>query len=271
MFIKTPGLDPVIRDDNSPRTDCIYFALKDSKGWLVPEIKPWSWTLHVVINPATREYNDQITADEWQINCRPIGTITLPDDGLNELVRLSTDAKYLSLAQGKVYRSEVCDGDSETVESYINGEHKKLWCYSQLPLFDGIIDLKSRSKYSDSRPFETGLDVFGPLVKPVVDEFYEAEHQRIKDDCRARKFVEEQTWKFAKTMPQIPHYYCLKGMCSDPKEFEWFVDCIVKYSTAGQFYGRTYNYYFLDDWKYWIMDEDPAMCNLINREFQNKD
>ena len=43
---------------------------------------------------------------------------------------------------------------------------------------------------------------------------------------------------------------------------------ILENSVPGQFYGKTYHYFFLDGWKYWIMDENPADCDLINRELQ---
>ena len=42
---------------------------------------------------------------------------------------------------------------------------------------------------------------------------------------------------------------------------------LVTHSVPGTFFGRTYQYLFLDDWKYWIMDDNPLDCDLINREF----
>ena len=85
---------------------------------------------------------------------------------------------------------------------------------------------------------------------------------------RARAFVGAQEWIFAKTMADIPHFYCLKKKCSDPMEFDWFVHFLTANSVPGQFFGKTYHYFFLDGWKYWIMDENPADCDLINRELQ---
>ena len=116
-----------------------------------------------------------------------------------------------------------------------------------------------------------------PAIDPVIREgneprpdcIYEPEYQRIDDMCRARRFIEEQTWKFAKTTPQIPHFYCLKGLCPDPGEFEWFVGYLLEHSVSGEFYGKTYRYIYLDHWKYWIMDKGPKDCNLINREHQS--
>lgn len=88
-------------------------------------------------------------------------------------------------------------------------------------------------------------------------------------DARARAFVEAQEWKFAKTMADIPHFYCLKKKSLNPEEFEWFVQYLVAHSVPGEFYGKTYYYYYLDEWKYWIMDENPDDCDLINRELQH--
>lgn len=85
---------------------------------------------------------------------------------------------------------------------------------------------------------------------------------------RARSFVEGQQWVFARTMADIPHYYCLKSKCPDPDEFLWFVQVLTAMSIPGTFYGKTYQYFFLDDWKYWIMDASPIECDLINREYQ---
>ena len=91
-----------------------------------------------------------------------------------------------------------------------------------------------------------------------------------QEQNRARLFVEGQQWVFAKTMADIPHFYCLKAKSSDPLEFGWFVHLLTTNSIPGSFYGKTYRYFFLDDWKYWIMDDDPAECDLINREYQKK-
>lgn len=268
MYNRTPELDPVIRDGNQARPDCIYFALTSSMGWCVPGFNPWSWTLHIIVHPESGTYNDQITSEEYQVKYRPVGSVDLPAEGLDELIRLSKDERFLDITPGKVYRCDICDGGSESVEYYINGRHRELWCYCQSPLFDGGIDLKTRRRGLEYVTFETGLGIFGPLAKPVVEAFYALQYEKEKDEWRARGFVEAQTWKFAKTMPRIPHFYCLKGLCPDPAEFEWFVDYLQKNSVPGEFYGRTCHYFFLDNWKYWIMDADLSECNLINREEQ---
>lgn len=90
----------------------------------------------------------------------------------------------------------------------------------------------------------------------------------LSDSGRARAFVDAQEWIFAKSMADIPHYYCLKRNSPDASEFDWFVQYLVDHSVPGTFYGKVYQYFFLCDWKYWIMDDNPKDCDLINREYQ---
>jgi len=82
----------------------------------------------------------------------------------------------------------------------------------------------------------------------------------------ARFFVDRAKWHFAKTMADIPHWYCLLKECEDKEKFIRFAKYIVEHSVPGEFYGKTYQYLFLDDYKYWIMDESPEVCDLINRD-----
>ena len=91
----------------------------------------------------------------------------------------------------------------------------------------------------------------------------------IDSEVRARAFVEAQEWIFAKTMANIPHFYCLKKKALDPDEFDGFVRYMDAHSVPGEFFGKTYHYYYLDELKYWIMDENPEDCDLINRELQH--
>ena len=83
---------------------------------------------------------------------------------------------------------------------------------------------------------------------------------------RVRLFIDTHVWHFAKTMPQIPHWYCLLKDKNDVEEFHWFAAHIREFSKPGHFYGRTYYYYYLDDYKYWWMDATIEECDLINRD-----
>ena len=52
----------------------------------------------------------------------------------------------------------------------------------------------------------------------------------------------------------------------DVEEFLWFARYIREHSVPGQFYGKTYHYFYLDGYKYWWMDATPEECDLINRD-----
>lgn len=83
---------------------------------------------------------------------------------------------------------------------------------------------------------------------------------------RVRNFIDTHEWHFAKTMPQIPHWYCLLKDKGDVEEFRWFAAYIREHSVPGTFYGKTYHYFYLDGYKYWWMDPTVEECDLINRD-----
>ena len=97
-------------------------------------------------------------------------------------------------------------------------------------------------------------------------EAYFKKRQEGMDYERAQLFIQRVEWHFAKTMPQIPHWYCLLKECKDKEEFLWFARYIQEHSVPRQFDGRTYNYCYLGKYKYWMMDERPEDCDLINRD-----
>ena len=97
-------------------------------------------------------------------------------------------------------------------------------------------------------------------------EEYFKRRQEEEDLERVHHFINRQEWHFAKTMPQIPHWYCLQKECDDKEEFLWFARYIQEHSKPGQFYGRTYKYFYLGQYKYWLMDPSPEECDLINRD-----
>lgn len=79
------------------------------------------------------------------------------------------------------------------------------------------------------------------------------------------RFIESQQWIFAKTMADIPHWYCLKRNCENAEDWLWFVRLMDEYGVEGKFYGKTYKYFYWGDYRYWMMDPTPEECDLINR------
>lgn len=67
-----------------------------------------------------------------------------------------------------------------------------------------------------------------------------------------RAFVARHTWTFAKTMPQIPHWYVVRNRCRDPY-FSTFVTIARTCGYEKSFGKSTYVYIDLDDHTYWTM------------------
>lgn len=91
-------------------------------------------------------------------------------------------------------------------------------------------------------------------------------NEKIRDLIRVDGFIKSHVWHFAKSMPEIPHWYCLLKDKGDVEEFRWFANYIREHSEPGQFYGKTYYYYYHGGFKFWMMDEFPDQCDLINRD-----
>jgi len=74
-------------------------------------------------------------------------------------------------------------------------------------------------------------------------------------------FIDEMSWRFAKTMPEIPHYYVVREELLKEKIiiFDEFDNYIKNKGYQESFYGQNYNYLDLGNYKYWIID------NILNR------
>ena len=85
---------------------------------------------------------------------------------------------------------------------------------------------------------------------------------------RIEKNLLKNTWHFAKTMPQIPHWYTRGREWSSLDEFAEAVDLINLEGIEERWGNRTYKYYHIDGYKYWTMEEPDVPSHkhiLINR------
>jgi hypothetical protein len=79
-----------------------------------------------------------------------------------------------------------------------------------------------------------------------------------------RTFVNEQTWTFAKTMPEWPHEYIVRDRV-DEGLFEALVRHIRSHGREGRFCRRLITYYEEAGLVYWTMGAPLAETTIINR------
>ena len=72
-------------------------------------------------------------------------------------------------------------------------------------------------------------------------------------------------WHFAKSMPQIPHFYARRKEWPDKKQFEELVVFLRENSVEEKFFSKTFQYFYLNDWKYWTMGSLAEKTQIINK------
>jgi len=77
-------------------------------------------------------------------------------------------------------------------------------------------------------------------------------------------FIEEQQWTFAKTMPEWPHEYIVRGRV-DEELFERLVVHIRTSGDVGHFYEKPLIYYEEAGQVYWTMGAPLADTTIVNR------
>lgn len=78
--------------------------------------------------------------------------------------------------------------------------------------------------------------------------------------------IRSSEWQFAKTMAYMPHFYTVGKKWADFDEFIWTANAVVKHGVMQQFFKDKRKYFYLDGWRYWVMDKDPNDAAIINRE-----
>ena len=80
-------------------------------------------------------------------------------------------------------------------------------------------------------------------------------------------FIRRQTWTFAKTMANIPHWYIVKDRLSQDDRilFEEFVQYIRDNGIYARFWKYNFPYLHHDGFYYWSMGEPIKETTIINR------
>jgi hypothetical protein len=71
-------------------------------------------------------------------------------------------------------------------------------------------------------------------------------------------------FRFAKTMPEIPHFYVVRS-AENNAEYEALFMRIAQEGVWEEFQGKPYQYLYIGPWKYWRMDDELAKSMVINR------
>jgi hypothetical protein len=79
-----------------------------------------------------------------------------------------------------------------------------------------------------------------------------------------RRFVNDERWTYAKTMPLWPHEYLVRERV-DEVLFERMVDHIRSNGYAGHFYQRQITYYEESGLVYWTMGAPLKETTIVNR------
>jgi len=81
-----------------------------------------------------------------------------------------------------------------------------------------------------------------------------------------RLAVEGLSFRFAKTMPEFPHWYVVRSPENEATYVALF-HAIHEHGYAATFGGRRYKYLQLGDgFKYWAMTTDIRASRIINRD-----
>lgn len=76
------------------------------------------------------------------------------------------------------------------------------------------------------------------------------------DYDRLREMISRCQWTFAKTMPQCPHEYIVRGKCPlTEEEFLYFVDVQRRFGVYERWGKYNFPYLHIDGYKYWTMNE----------------
>lgn len=77
---------------------------------------------------------------------------------------------------------------------------------------------------------------------------------------RAKRILDSAPWRFAKSMPTIPHEYVVRGRQLNVEDFNWLKKLIDDEGYGRKWGRRTYLYLNVDGWKLWYAHP------VINRE-----
>ena len=82
---------------------------------------------------------------------------------------------------------------------------------------------------------------------------------------RITEFINRHQWRFAKSMPHMPHWYVVRAECDSDDDFVYFVEFIREHGYDRTFGGRTYKYLNVGMMCYWTMGNPIIETTILNR------
>jgi hypothetical protein len=105
-------------------------------------------------------------------------------------------------------------------------------------------------------------------VNPPFDDAGAGTNKMTDDEIRV--LVALAGWTFAKTMPQCPHEYVVRGKTLPEDEFLRFAAHIRKHGDVRRWSRYRHTYFDLDGYHYWTMGAPLEQTAIINRQ-RNED
>lgn len=84
-----------------------------------------------------------------------------------------------------------------------------------------------------------------------------------------RRFVDGHRWKFAKSMPKIPHWYVVRKTCRDDEEFVLAMRAIGEFGYDDNFFKVRVRYIDLDGHRFWTLGYTYESTYILNRAENN--
>lgn len=81
--------------------------------------------------------------------------------------------------------------------------------------------------------------------------------------------LNNQSWKFAKTMPYMPHYYVWIDKWTSQEDLEYCVNGITEFGIWEFHMVEPRHYFYNNGWRYWWMIGKNNKPVIINREREN--
>lgn len=78
-------------------------------------------------------------------------------------------------------------------------------------------------------------------------------------------FIDAHDWRYAKSMPQMPHAYVVREKCRSDDEFVRAVTFIRKHGYPKKFFRQTYVYFDNAPFTYWTMGAPLNITTILNR------